>query len=235
MHVFFQPHISDDMVWLDSEESRHCVRVLRMRTGQEVLISDGAGHGYPAILAEANPKTCVLKITGHPLHEPARSPRLHMAVAPTKNIDRFEWFLEKATECGVDEITPVICENSERTTIKPERLEKILVAAMKQSQRLWLPVLNPAIPLKQWFQKPLPGKRMIAHCAPGEKNTLQSCLSPAEDALLLVGPEGDFSPDEIHAAMDHGFQAITLGRHRLRTETAAIALCIQVNTLNGFL
>ena len=235
MHVFFQPDIRDDMVLLDAEESRHCVKVLRMRTGQEVLISDGAGNGFPAILAESNPRSCVLKITGQPLHEPARSPRLHMAVAPTKNIDRFEWFLEKATECGVDEITPVFCHNSERTTIKPGRLEKILVAAMKQSQRLWLPVLNPAIPLEQFFQKPLPEKRMIAHCAPGEKNTLNSCLRPGEDALLLVGPEGDFAPEEIQTAIEQGFQAITLGRHRLRTETAAITLCIQANTMNGLL
>ncbi len=161
--------------------------------------------------------------------------RLHMALAPTKNIDRFEWFLEKATECGIDEITPVICEKSERRVIKPQRLEKILVAAMKQSLRAFLPRLNAATPLETFLRQPLANSRFIAHCAEGSRKHLRDVYMPGSDALFLVGPEGDFSDREIETAIEQGFTAISMGKHRLRTETAALALCVQANTMNALL
>lgn len=235
MHVFFRPGIQDDMVMLDPEESHHCVKVLRMRPGQEVQLTDGEGRAWQAVLAEASSRGCLLQITGEPQLSPARPFELHLAVAPTKNIDRFEWLLEKATECGVDQITPVICENSERTVIKPERLHKILVSAMKQSQRNWLPRLNQAARLESMLKQPLRGRKLIAHCAQGEKKTLRDCYTRGESVLVLIGPEGDFSTQEVKAALQGGFEAITLGNHRLRTETAALALCIQLNTMNDLL
>ncbi len=235
MHVFYKPDIREGLLELDPEESRHCVKVLRMGPGDEVMITNGAGMSFRAVLAEAHPKACLVEVPAEGIASPGRPFSLHLAVAPTKNIDRFEWLLEKATECGVDQITPILCDNSERTVVKPERLEKILVAAMKQSQRSWLPILNPAQSLKSFLSIPFAGKKVVAHCAPGKKKRLEDCYAKGEDVLMLIGPEGDFSPEEIEYTMNKGFHAITIGDYRLRTETAALTLCIQANTLNGLL
>ena len=235
MHVFFVHDLTGNMLSLTEEESRHCAKVLRLRRGDQVAVTDGKGLWALASIEEPHPKSSLLKIIRKNEQYGRRPFSLHMAVAPTKSIDRFEWFLEKATECGIDEITPVYCDNSERRIIKPQRLEKILVAAMKQSLRAYLPKLNPAIDLREFLQQPAPANAFMAHCADGEKQTLAGNYQTGEDVTMLVGPEGDFTPEEIDLATGAGYQAISMGSHRLRTETAAVALCVQINTLNNLL
>lgn len=235
MQLFYLADIACNSFRLEAEESRHCVKVLRMGAGDPVFLTDGRGNLRQGTVLEANPRACVVQ-PGQLLETRThRKPRLHMAVAPTKNIDRFEWFLEKATECGIDEITPVICEHSERQVVKSVRMEKILVSAMKQSLRLWLPALNPAIALKEFMAKELAGRRMIAWCGDTEKSSLANAIMAGEDAVILIGPEGDFSGDEFLAAREAGYQAVSLGDHRLRTETAALTGCIIFNQINEFL
>ena len=234
MHVFFSGDLDGDMLVLNQEESHHAVRVLRLREGQQVTITDGKGKWYQGILEEANARSCVVRVDIREMQS-ARPFHLQMAVAPTNNIDRFEWFLENATECGVDEITPVFCENSERTVIKPERLEKLMVAAMKQSLRAYLPVLNPGISLQDFLNKPFSGTRLIAHCGPDQRNDLSKAYHAGEEATILIGPEGDFSEKEISDALKAGFMPINLGNYRLRTETAALAVCIELNYINKLL
>ncbi len=233
MQLFYAPAIQDGYHLLDKEESFHCIRVLRMGEGHEVLLTDGRGGMYRSVITAANPRGCMLQVVEKKTHAKTCSGRLHLAVAPTKQIDRFEWFLEKATECGINEITPVICENSERTIIKPERLERVMVSAMKQSLRLWLPNLNPAITLKQFFERESLSTKYIAHCAEGNKNQFHDVYNKGKDAVVLVGPEGDFSPQEIDQATKKGYLPLSLGSHRLRTETAALAICIEFNLLNN--
>lgn len=232
MHLFYRPDISGAVHTLDPEESRHCVRVLRMKAGQAVFLTDGAGGLGKAEVIEANPRSCVLQVTERLERQPPSTPKLHVAIAPTKNIERFEWFLEKATECGIEEVTPVICQNSERTVVKHERMEKILISAMKQSQRIWLPALNPATRFGTFLQQSLPRQRFIAWCGDSEKSLFQHAYQPEEDAVVLIGPEGDFTEEEYLAARNAGFAAISLGAFRLRTETAALACCIGFNVLN---
>jgi 16S rRNA (uracil1498-N3)-methyltransferase len=234
MHVFYSPLTDGQMLILSQEESYHAVKVLRLREGQTVVVTDGLGKWYKGKLAEANARACLVNILEREV-QPPRPFHLHMAVAPTKNIDRFEWFLEKATECGIDEITPVFCENSERNIIKPERLEKLLVAAMKQSLRAYLPILNPANGFKDFLSKKTQGAKMIAHCGDGVRNNLNALYSAGQNITLLIGPEGDFSENEVKAALNAGYKPITLGDYRLRTETAAVALCINLNFVNGLL
>jgi 16S rRNA (uracil1498-N3)-methyltransferase len=232
MQMFYIPDINRSSHTLDAEESKHCVKVLRMRAGQTIHFTDGRGAVGEAVIVDANPRACVVQLNKGIIRQAARSPVLHMAVAPTKNTDRFEWFLEKATECGLDEITPVICENSERTVVKPDRLEKIMLSAMKQSLRFWLPVLNPPIPFHQFLKTTIPHQRFIAWCGDTDKLTLQQAYKAGEHAVIMIGPEGDFSQEEYSAAREAGFQAIGLGLHRLRTETAALVSCIGFNQIN---
>lgn len=232
MHVFYAQDISGDLVLLDAEESRHSAKVLRIRPGQEVAVTDGSGQWCRAVVESSHPRSTGLRITGRQQDYRKRTFHLHMAVAPTKNIDRFEWFLEKATECGIDEITPLLCHNSERHTIRHERLNKIMIAAMKQSMRAWLPKLNPLEDALSFFQKSRPEQAFIAHCGDGEKHHLRNMYRTGENALIVVGPEGDFSGEELRKALSNGFQPISLGTHRLRTETAAVVLCVQTNFIN---
>lgn len=233
MHIFFEPNLQPDIITFSPEESLHCARVLRLRAGQEVGITDGKGTFAIASLLEVHAKATTATIL-HRKNTPARPYRLHMAVAPTKNIDRFEWFLEKATECGIEEITPIICAQSERTVVKPERLHKILLAAMKQSQRAWLPVLHDAVKFKDFIKKADENQHAcIAHCAEGEKKPLRELYQSGSNILIMIGPEGDFSTEEIQQATQAGIKSITLGESRLRTETAALAACMGINFMNG--
>ena len=233
MHIFFEENLQNALVELSPEESRHCTKVLRLKAGDEVGFVDGMGLFARARLVDVNAKSTTATITYREL-KPKRDFHLHMAVAPTKNIDRFEWFLEKATECGIEEITPIICAQSERTVIKPERLNKILLAAMKQSQRAWLPALNDAVKFKDFVNSIKTGtSAVIAHCGEGEKQPLRQLYQPGNDVLIMIGPEGDFSREEIELAGEKGIQAISLGQNRLRTETAALVACMEVNFLNG--
>ena len=235
MQVFYSEHIEGDAHVLDPEESHHCVRVLRLRAGDALYLTDGRGLWCTARVQEAHPRATRLDIETRQEAYGQRPFRLHMAIAPTRQIDRFQWFLEKATECGTDEITPVFCHQSERRIIKPGRLQKLMVSAMKQSMRAYLPRLNPAVEFRDFLAQDLPTQAYMAHCGSGERSSLQASFRSGQDVVFLVGPEGDFSSGEVDAALARGFTPITLGTHRLRTETAALALCIQANTLNGFL
>ena len=232
MHLFYTPDISSEQYTLSEEESKHAIRVLRLAAGDKVVLVDGKGGFYTAVIADVNPKRTSLKILSQIREYGKRNHYLHIAVAPTKNIERMEWFLEKATEMGIDEITPVICDRSERKEVKIERLNKIITSAVKQSIKAYHPQLNEAISFKKLIDQPFEGQKMIAHCVESDKRSIKDLLQPKESSLVLIGPEGDFSPAEITAAQAAGFQPISLGEARLRTETAALAACFEINFLN---
>ena len=213
------------------EESRHIIRVLRKKVGDSVYITNGNGIIFNGRIIDPSLQACKIEITDYEKSiEPMYT--LHLAVAPTKNIERFEWFLEKATEIGIDEITPVICEHSERKVIKQHRLEKIIQSAMKQSLRPYLPKLNETVKLKDFLEQDLGGLKFIAHCQEGEKVELKRRVAPDKDILILIGPEGDFSESEIDLAIEKGFWPVSMGDYRLRTETAAIVACSTVRFIN---
>ena len=231
--LFYNPELNNEAVTIvfSEEESRHIAKALRKKKGDLITITNGTGWLFEAMLESASPASCVATITNaqkfiQPMHW------LHLAVAPTKNADRFEWFLEKATEIGINEITPVICERSERKTIKAERLQRIMESAMKQSRRVYLPKLNPAIGLSQFLDLVHPGLRFIAHCHEEEKLELKRRVAPDKDITILIGPEGDFSEAEVDLAYEKGFYPVSLGEARLRTETAAVMACATVNLIN---
>lgn len=232
MHLFYTPDIAGEFYQLSEEESKHCIRVLRLEPDDKVQLIDGKGGFYVAKIIDAHPKHTTLKILEHQSDFNKRSHYLHMAVAPTKNIDRFEWFLEKATEIGIDEITPIICERSERKEVKTDRLNKIITSAVKQSLKAYHPKLNEPVNFKN-FVGNVQAEKYIAHCMDGPKIALKNGLSLKGNYLILIGPEGDFSASELAAAAIENYVPITLGASRLRTETAALAACFEVNFLNN--
>lgn len=236
MAIFYTPHITQNShsYTLSVEESKHAIRVLRLKNGDKVHLVDGKGLQCEAFVAEANPKATSLNIESFQKQEKRADYHLHMAVAPTKNIDRIEWFLEKSIEIGIDAFTPIICHNSERKKIKMERLERIAVAAMKQSKSPFLPILNEAVNFKDFIANSLSiPYRGIAHCIEGKpKQYIAETLHPKKETLILIGPEGDFSQEEVELALAHYFQPIHLGDNRLRTETAALASCMEVAIIN---
>lgn len=234
MQLFYNPSLdgSVSQFTLPPEESKHIVKVLRKKEGDIIHITNGKGYWFEARIIGPDIKKCRAQLTKQTKIHPKRH-SLHMVVAPTKNNDRFEWFLEKATEIGVDEITPIICERSERKTIKIERLRKVVESGMKQSLQTYLPKLND-LTTYQDFLKNTSGKlKFIAHCMEGEKLDLKRRVAPDKDLTILIGPEGDFSKSEISLALQEGFLPVSLGRHRLRTETAAIVACTVVATINN--
>ncbi len=232
MHLFYTPDIATTLE-LPQDEAAHALRVLRLTEGAEVMLTDGKGSFYRAEIDIISGKRCYMRIVEIITPEPLWQGHLHLAMAPTKNMDRIEWFAEKATEIGFDELTFLDCRFSERKVVKTERVEKILVSAMKQSLKPMLPVLNGMIPFDKFVVSPFNGKKFIAHCYEGEKQPLMQALQPGEDALVLIGPEGDFSPEEVQKAIANGFQPITLGRSRLRTETAALVAVHTMNLVNN--
>jgi 16S rRNA (uracil1498-N3)-methyltransferase len=234
MQLFYTPDInpSHPEYFLSEEESKHCIRVLRLENGDEVQLIDGRGGLYAAEIKDAHPKRTILQITNIITSYGKRSHYLHIAVAPTKNIERLEWFLEKATEIGIDEISLIICQRSERKEAKTDRLNKIITAAMKQSLKAYHPVLNEPQQFSKFLLKLFEGQKFIAHCDKGDKAGLSDELIKQGRYLLLIGPEGDFTPNEIDGALQNGFKAITLGESRLRTETAALEACFEINFLN---
>jgi 16S rRNA (uracil1498-N3)-methyltransferase len=234
MHLFYTPDIapSHPQYFLSEEESKHAIRVLRLEPGDKVQLIDGRGGFYDAEIKDAHPKRTILNITSVTEAFNKRNHYLHIAVAPTKNIERLEWFLEKATEVGIDEISLIITQRSERKEAKVDRLNKIITAAIKQSLKAYHPVLNDAVKLNQLLTQPFDGQKFIAHCEPGVKFDLRKELNLQGRYLILIGPEGDFSPAEIELALENGFKPITLGEARLRTETAALEACFEVNFLN---
>ncbi len=224
MHVFYTPDIQIKAE-LPEEEAQHCIRVLRLTTGDEITLTDGKGCFYRAEISAATNKRCMVTILETIGQDPLWEGHLHIAMGPTKNMDRNEWFAEKATEIGMDELTFLNCRYSERKVIKTERIEKILVSAMKQSLKARLPKLNPMIDFDKFIEQKFDGQKFIAHCYEGEKPLLKDVFKRGEDALVLIGPEGDFSEEEVKKALDKGFVAISLGKSRLRTETAALVAC----------
>ncbi|MFP5080760.1 16S rRNA (uracil(1498)-N(3))-methyltransferase [Pedobacter sp. JCM 36344] len=233
MHIFYTPDIESTEYTLNEEESKHCIRVLRLSKGSVISLIDGRGGFYKAEIVSDNKKNVTVSIIDTVLNYQKRNHYLHIAVAPTKNMDRLEWFLEKATELGIDEITPVICSRSERKVVKEERLSKVITSAVKQSLQAYHPKLNPCIDLSDFLNLRFDGTKMIAHCVEGEaKQYISQIRMIDKKYTILIGPEGDFTPEEIQVALDNDFKPLTLGNTRLRTETAALAACFEVNYLN---
>jgi len=233
MYLFYSPDATPDLNVLGEQESWHCTRVLRLTEGDTIHLTDGRGNLYECNLLKAEPKQCLVKVVSTQKGYLKRKNHLHIGIAPTKSLDRFEWFLEKATEIGIDEITPVFCAHSERIRLKTERLQKILIAAMKQSLKAYLPKLNEPSDLKKLFSRDFSGQKFIGYCETGEEEALQKVYQKGEDALILIGPEGDFSPDEIIVSKKEGFIPISLGKSRLRTETAGVVACHTILLMNA--
>lgn len=233
MQLFYNPNISetDTTVHFNKDESRHIAKVLRKNTGDTLHITNGKGWLFTTKLSIATPKQCSAEVVSKEFQN-KKDYNLHLAVAPTKMNDRFEWFLEKATEIGIDTITPILCDHSERKVIKTERFERIIQSAMKQSLQLYLPKLNPLTPFSDFITKDFKGQKFIAHCEDTDRKSLKSELQPKSDILILIGPEGDFSTSEIEVSIQNNFVPVTLGRTRLRTETAAIAACHSIAFIN---
>jgi 16S rRNA (uracil1498-N3)-methyltransferase len=227
MQLFYLENPENKII-LTTEESKHAIKVLRKRKGDILNFTDGKGGLYKAEITIADSKKCKLQIISKKQKLKQHNYYLHIAIAATKNMDRFEWFLEKATEIGIDEITPIICNNSERKVIKVNRCNKILRSAMKQSLKYHLPKLNESIALTDFLKSNFDGAKYIAHCEDGDKNELKT-IEKTEKTLILIGPEGDFSSSEIKIALQNQFKAVSLGTSRLRTETAGI---IAVHTIN---
>ncbi len=231
MQLFYEPQIEQNH-FLNSIDSQHCIKVLRHQVGDIINVMDGCGAWFECEITEANHKKCGIKILNKRLEE-KRPFHIHMVVAPTKNIDRFEWFLEKATEIGIDEITPILCDHSERKVIKEERLEKVIITAMKQSLKAYKPILNPLTKMEDFVKSHVQNDDCyIAHCYDTPKELLKNIYPSQSNATILIGPEGDFSEKEVALALSNGFKAISLGEARLRTETAALIACATINIGN---
>jgi len=255
MHLFFVPNLSSASI-LPEEESLHAVKVLRLKTGDSIQIVDGKGGFFNARITTPHHKHCAFEITETLVDTSRRNYKLHIAIAPTKNIERLEWFIEKATEIGIDEITPVFCQNSERKVVKEERLEKIIISAAKQSKKAKFPTLNPSCTFDQLIKSYKADQQFIAHCYTSpqpsptereyegrmnvssienstfERKILKSEIKHGKSILILIGPEGDFSPEEVSTAIKNGYQPVSLGESRLRTETAGVVACCTVAFCN---
>ena len=236
MQLFYNPDINENTTQFsfEKEESKHIVKVLRKAVGDTLHITNGSGWLFTAEVAIPNINKCVVTIVSKEKQQ-KHAYSLHLAVAPTKMNDRYEWFLEKATEIGIDTITPIICDHSERKIIKPERFEKILQSAMKQSLSCYKPKLNDAISFKEFVLQEFTGDLFIAHCEETDRKSLKQQLKPKHNITILIGPEGDFSTKEIEFAVKNKFIPVTLGETRLRTETAAIVACHSVAFTNEVL
>lgn len=233
MQLFYNPNLkpgASDVVF-DKKESGHIIKVLRKVNGDKLFITNGEGFLFEAEIAIANPNKCNARIIAETYYK-SNDYQLHMAVAPTKSNDRYEWFLEKATELGVHQISPIICEHSERRRVKVNRFERVIESAMKQSLQYYLPKLEKPQSFYEFINQDFPGDKFIAHCEDGEKHLLKDKLKPKTAVTILIGPEGDFSPTEIQMAEKAGFEPISLGKNRLRTETAAIVACHQAYLVN---
>lgn len=231
MQLFYIPELHGTRIIFEKEESRHCVRVLRYREGDQVMITDGKGTLFTGILVSARPDQCEVELIRKEDHPVGKAP-LHLAVAPPKNQDRFEWLLEKTTEIGVDEITPLLCERSQRTSLRIPRLEKVIIAAMKQSLRCKLPKLNEPVEFRTFVRHSCPGQRFIAWCESGLESGLFRLIKPDNAITVAIGPEGDFTSEEIGMARENGFVPVSLGTSRLRTETAGILVCCGIRLLH---
>ena len=237
MHLFYSSKPISDIHILNDQESKHIVKVLRLRTGDELHLTDGKGNLYQTKIIDDNIKACVLEVVLQIENHDRLLYNLHIGIAPTKNSDRMEWFVEKAVEIGISNITTLICEHSERVSIKRDRIERLMISAMKQSLRIDLPAFSESVPFKDFIcqQRDNYSQKYIAYCGELEQESalLKSVCQPNVDTLILIGPEGDFSSEEVRLAMEYGFIPISLGRSRLRTETAALLVCAAVQVING--
>ena len=234
MQLFYNSEISTEtkLITFDTIESKHIVRVLRKKENNILKITNGKGMLFDAKITVASDKKCLAEIINYEEKPKPWNYYLHIAIAPTKKIDRIEWFLEKATEIGIDEITPIICSNSERRFVKLERFEKIIQSAMKQSLKFTLPKLNAPVKFNEFISQSFDDKVCIAHCEEQEKKLLQSEIGPSENITILIGPEGDFSLEEITKALTKKIIPISLGESRLRTETAALVAVQNLSFIN---
>ena len=233
MQLFYNPDINEnsDFFTFDKEESKHIIKVLRKKDTDILFVTNGLGFLFKTEITLASDSKCTVKIISFEKQQPL-SYKLHVAVAPTKMNDRFEWLIEKATEIGITEITPIFCDHSERKQIKTERFDKIILSAMKQSNQLYLPKLNEPLAIKDFIKLKNEDLKLIAHCEENDKKSLKDVLKPNHNITILIGPEGDFSLKEIQLALDHNYIPVSLGNTRLRTETAAIVACHSVAFLN---
>ena len=232
MQLFLAKGISGNQFPLNEDESLHLSRVLRLKVGETVQLLDGVGGIYEGEIQLVHQKNSVVGNIRRIESGIQRNYKLHIAIAPTKMMERLEWFLEKATEIGIDEITPIISQRSERTIVKQFRLEKIVQAAMKQSRQTYLPLVNESVTFDQFVQTSNDAKLCIAHCMEGPKIPFKNVAATNRDICILIGPEGDFSPQEVDKAIENNYEPVTLGRSRLRTETAGVVACIQMNLLH---
>lgn len=234
MFLFYSNNIKGDIAELPQEEAMHCVKTLRKKVGDTIHFVDGKGNLYSGKIIGTGKKSCTIGIESVDF-QAERKAKIHIAIAPTKNINRFEWFLEKATEFGIDEITPILCFHSERKNIRLDRLEKVVLSAMKQSLKRYLPKLNDLTTFKDFInsQNIPESQKIIAHCQTGQEGHLKDVYQTGQNATILIGPEGDFAETEIQMALQQQFQPISLGEARLRTETAGIAAC-HIFNLNNF-
>jgi len=228
MELFFDPEFKGEGL-LNEAESKHCINVLRHKVGDCITIANGKGQYYKCEITVAHPKKCQLKLIEKQEFPPNKF-NIHLAVAPTKSTDRFEWLIEKAMELGVSEITPLLCQHSERKKVRTDRIERVVVAAMKQSLKAHLPKINELTPFDQFLSNNANG--YIAHCYNTPKTPLKMAYTKGEDCILCIGPEGDFSEDEVHNASNNGFTPVSLGLSRLRTETAGVVACHTIHLIN---
>lgn len=233
MHWFYLSDIQGKTFQLPESESKHCSKVLRLDRGDTIFVTNGKGSLYECKIFDDNSKKTTVEIINEFVNYRKRNYKLHLAVAPTKTNDRFEWFLEKATEIGIDEITPIVCFHSERRKINQTRYNKVLEAAMKQSYKAYHPQLNEIVIFDKIIKKYSDFEhKYIAHCLDGEKAGFFQSINPNTESIVFIGPEGGFSPEEVSLAILNGFVPVNLGQSRLRTETAAIVACTAVSIIN---
>ncbi len=237
MHLFYIENTQwidykSKIILLQKEEARHALKVLRLKIGDNVHATDGQGNWFYCNIYELGKRHCTLRIIDHQTKKGKRNYKIHIAVAPTKNIKRFEWFLEKATEIGIDEITPIITEHSERREMKIERSNRVITSALKQSLKAYHPVLNEPIKLNAFLKDVKEQEKYIAHLLDDNQKSLKDLCPPNKDVCILIGPEGDFSKSEVEMAMKSGFRVVKMGKERLRTETAALVACSTIHFIN---
>ncbi len=237
MHLFYIDNTQfidnkSSKIRLSENEARHAIKVLRLQIGDKVSATDGLGNWFNCSIFLITKRECVLQIDEYIVNYGKRNFYIHIAVSPTKNIKRFEWFLEKATEIGIDEITPIITSHSERRELKIERSTKVITAAMKQSLKAYHPILNEAQKLDDFLNSNIKGKKYVAHLIDENQLELKNAYSAMNDVCILIGPEGDFSPQEVEKCIEKGFIPVKMGNQRLRTETAAIVACNTIHFVN---
>jgi 16S rRNA (uracil1498-N3)-methyltransferase len=232
VNLFYQPLISRGILHLNEEESKHCVKVLRQSKGDAIRITDGAGFFYDCVIEDPSPAACRFSIKGK-FEDKKHEYFIHIAISPTKNTERIDWFVEKATELGIDKITPLETERTERPFLKQERLQKVALAAMKQSLKARMPHIGNLTKLKDLLNDLSETERFIAHVDEGNALHLKDAATPGQSYLVLIGPEGDFSKEELNNVLSHNFTKVSLGKSRLRTETAGLSACHILNLINS--